>query len=165
MCPDIPCVPVCPTDALDENSVSKDGILDINLADMGVAVVDQQSCIAYWGIQCDACYRACPLLGEAITIDYVRNSRTGKHSFMKPVVHNDICTGCGMCEKACVTEKAAIYVLPRKVALGKAGDYYIKGWDKSDEKRLETATSKTTTTEISKDSAIDSLNSPMEDLY
>lgn len=165
MCPDIPCVPVCPTGALDEQSVTSNGELDINIADMGVAVVDDQSCIAFWGIQCDACYRACPLLGEAITIEYVRNKRTGKHSFMKPIVHNDVCTGCGLCEKACVTEKAAIYVLPREVALGKAGDYYIKGWDSSDEKRLENATEIKTTTEISKDSALDSLNSGMGDLY
>lgn len=165
MCTDIPCVPVCPTDALDitkvQNSKNK---LDIKKIDIGIAVVDSSSCIAFWGIQCDACYRACPLLGEAITIEYTKNERTGKHAFLKPVVNTDVCTGCGLCEKACVTEKAAIFVLPKKVALGKAGDYYIKGWDKNDEKRLEDATSEITKTEISKDSAIDSLNSGMEDL-
>ena len=63
-----------------------------------------------------------------------------------------------MCEHACVTEKASIFVLPKEVALGKAGDYYIKGWDKNDEKRLEHATSKTTKTELSKEKAVDSLN-------
>ena len=131
---------------------------------MGVAVIDDNSCIAFWGIQCDACYRACPLLGEAISIEYSKNERTGKHAFLKPVVHADVCTGCGLCEKACVTEKAAIFVLPRKVALGQAGNYYIKGWDKNDEKRLENATSNINTTKISEDSAIDSLNSGMEDL-
>ncbi|MBU3014108.1 ferredoxin-type protein NapG [Poseidonibacter lekithochrous] len=166
MCPDIPCVPVCPTDALDIFSVQNDKKeLDINKADMGVAVIDDNSCIAFWGIQCDACYRACPLLGEAISIEYTKNERTGKHAFLKPVVHADVCTGCGMCEKACVTDKAAIFVLPREIAEGKAGDYYIKGWDKNDEKRLENATNEKTRTEISKDSALDSLNSSMEDLY
>lgn len=165
MCPDIPCVPVCPTDALDITKVSKNNKLDINMADMGVAVVDSKNCIAFWGIQCDACYRACPILGEAITIEYTKNERTGKHAFMKPVVNSDYCTGCGLCEKACVTEKAAIYVLPREVALGKAGDYYIKGWDKKDEKRLENASEIKTTTELSKKSAVDSLNSGLEDLY
>ncbi|MDO8454435.1 MAG: ferredoxin-type protein NapG [Sulfurimonas sp.] len=158
MCPTIPCVPVCPTGALDEKSVTKDEKLDINIADMGIAVVDHNNCIAFWGIQCDACYRACPLLGVAITIEYSKNERTGKHAFMKPVVQSESCTGCGMCERACVTEKAAIFVLPREVALGRAGDHYIKGWDKNDEKRLENATSKTTTTEISKETAVDSLN-------
>jgi len=158
MCTDIPCVPVCPTNALDEKLVSTDGVLDINSAEMGVAVVDDQSCIAFWGIQCDACYRACPILGQAITIEYQKNDRTGKHSFMKPIVHADACTGCGLCERACVTEKAAIFVLPREVALGKAGNYYVKGWDKNDQNRVKDAKEIKTTTEISKKSAIDSLN-------
>ena len=83
---------------------------------------------------------------------------------MKPVVHSDVCTGCGLCEKACVTEKASIFVLPREVALGRAGDYYIKGWDKNDEKRLENAKSIITTTERSKNKAVDTLNSGLEDL-
>jgi len=165
MCVDIPCVPVCPTNALNIRKVQNiEKELDINRAQMGVAVVDDSSCIAFWGIQCDACYRACPLLGKAITIEYTKNERTGKHAFLKPIVHPDICTGCGLCEKACVTEKAAIFVLPRKVALGKVGDYYVKGWDKKDEQRIENATSQTTQTQINKKSAIDSLNSGMEDL-
>ena len=165
MCPDIPCVPVCPTGALDESSVSTDGVLDINIADMGLAVIDDNSCIAFWGIQCDACYRACPLLGEAITIEYSKNERTGKHAFMKPVVVPDICTGCGMCEQACVTEKPAIFVLPREVAEGRAGNYYIKGWDKEDEKRLENAEAIHTKTKLSEKSAMDSLNDGLGDLY
>ena len=165
MCPDIPCVPVCPTGALDESSVTTDGVLDINIADMGVAVIDANSCIAFWGIQCDACYRACPLLGEAIIIEYSKNERTGKHAFMKPIIVPDICTGCGMCEQACVTEKPAVFILPREVAEGKAGDYYIKGWDKEDEKRLENAKEIKTTTKLSEKSAMDSLNDGLEDLY
>jgi ferredoxin-type protein NapG len=158
MCPDIPCVPVCPTDALDITKVSTDGKLNINQAQMGVAVLDTKNCIAFWGIQCDACYRACPLLDVAIKLDYQKNERTGKHAFLKPVVDSDFCTGCGLCERACVTEKASIFVLPREVALGKAGDYYIKGWDKNDEKRLENATSVFEKTDINKRKAIDSLN-------
>ena len=165
MCPDIPCVPVCPTGALDVASVTTNDKLDINISDMGVAVVDDESCIAFWGIQCDACYRACPLFGTAITIEYQQNERTGKHAFMKPIVHADACTGCGMCEHACVTEKPAIFILPRETATGKAGSYYIKGWDKSDEKRLEDATEIETVTELSKESATDSLNGSLEDLY
>ncbi len=165
MCPDIPCVPVCPTGALDESSVTTDGVLDINIADMGVAVIDDNSCIAFWGIQCDACYRACPLLGEAITIEYSKNERTGKHAFMKPIIQPDVCTGCGMCEQACVTEKPAIFILPREMAQGRAGDYYIKGWDKEDEKRLENAQAISTKTRLSEKSAMDTLNDGLEDLY
>lgn len=162
MCPDIPCVPVCPSSALDESSVTTDGELDINIARMGLAVINKETCIAFWGIQCDACYRACPILGEAISVEYTKNDRTGKHAFLTPIVHADACTGCGLCEKACVTEKPAIFVLPREVSMGKVGDCYIKGWDESDEKRLESAGEIKTKTDISKKSAIDSLNSDME---
>lgn len=165
MCPDIPCVPVCPTKALSQETLLKDNKLDINLAKMGVAIVDSKNCIAFWGIQCDACYRACPLLGQAITVEYSKNERTGKHAFMKPVVNVDVCTGCGLCEKACVTQKASIFVLPLEVALGYAGDHYIKGWDKADEKRLHGAKSETTTTNLSKEKAINSLNEDVKDLY
>jgi len=137
MCEDIPCVPVCPTEALDVRKVTNSkGELDPTMMDMGLAVVDVNSCIAYWGIQCDACYRACPLLDVAIKLVYDRNSRTGKHAFLKPEVVMNACTGCGMCEQACVTEKAAIFVLPRSVALGKPGDHYVKGWDTNDQQRV-----------------------------
>jgi len=158
MCVDIPCVPVCPTGALDEESVTTNNELDINIAKMGTAIVDSKNCIAFWGIQCDACYRACPLLDKAIYLEYEKNERTGKHAFLKPIVDSDFCTGCGLCEHACVTEKPAIIVLPRDVALGAVGDHYIKGWDKKDEQRLKNAHSQTTTTEISKEKAVDSLN-------
>ena len=142
MCVDVPCVPVCPTTALDITKIIPEGKenipenMDVNLSDMGVAVIDEKSCIAFWGIQCDACYRACPLINDALFLDFERNERTGKHAFLKPVINPDVCTGCGMCEHACVTEKAAIFVLPRKVAEGKAGNFYIKGWEKNDEDRM-----------------------------
>jgi len=141
MCVDIPCVPICPTQALDLSLVStlKDSrnVLDINMSRMGVAVVDQENCLAYLGIRCEACYRACPLIDKAITIEYKHNERTGKHAHLLPIVHNNICTGCGKCEKACITEKATITVLPRDAVLGFIGSNYIKGWEESDEKRIE----------------------------
>lgn len=168
MCEDIPCVPVCPTGALDTASVQSEKagemVWDIRKMKMGVAVVDVKSCIAFWGIQCDACYRACPLLDEAIYLEYEKNERTGKHAYLKPVVDTDVCTGCGLCERACVTEEPAIFVLPSEVALGKVGDHYIKGWESEDEARLDNVEAEITTTEISKQSAIDSLND-MGDLF
>ncbi len=136
MCQDVPCVEVCPTNALSPSRLQTDGKMDINKAKMGVAVVDDKSCIAYWGIQCDACYRACPLLGKAIKIEYAQNQRTGKHAFLLPSVDPDFCTGCGLCEKACVTKKAAIRVLPLDLVRGEVGEHYVKGWDKNDEARL-----------------------------
>ncbi|NCD12316.1 MAG: ferredoxin-type protein NapG [Epsilonproteobacteria bacterium] len=167
MCTDIPCVPVCPTGALNEHAVSRvvEGKkeLDITKSRMGLAVVDVESCIAFWGIQCDACYRACPIMDSAINLEYRRNERTGKHAYLVPIVNSTMCTGCGLCEHACVTEKAAIHVLPLEVAKGAIGGHYIKGWDASDEKRLETQSSDVTThTKRSEKSAQDYLNADEE---
>jgi ferredoxin-type protein NapG len=166
MCDDIPCVPVCPTGSLDIKKVTnpESGEMDIRMMDMGLAVVDPNSCIAFWGIQCDACYRACPLMDEAIRLEYDRNTRTGKHAFLKPVVDMNACTGCGLCEKACVTEKPAIFILPRKFALGKPGAHYVKGWDKKDQQRVSERvnTDVTTHDERSKENPMDYLNKGLE---
>jgi len=150
MCKDIPCVPVCPTGALDKSLVSEkdeggEMRLNINMAKMGLAVIDRETCIAYAGIQCDACYRNCPLIDKAITVDYTRNERTGKHAILAPVVHGSACTGCGLCEKACVTQKASIFILPREIAMGESSSRYVKGWDPRDEVRLKDVTEDVTT--------------------
>jgi len=164
MCKDIPCVPACPTGSLDKTLVSdKDESgelrLNINLAQMGLAVIDRETCIAYAGIQCDACYRACPFIDKAITVDYTRNIRTGKHAMRAPVVHSKACTGCGLCEKACVTRKASIFILPREIAMGESSERYIKGWDERDEERMKDVTEKVTTeTPRSSKDPIDYLN-------
>ena len=164
MCRDIPCTVACPTGALAPSLVSENdeqgkARLNINRAKIGLAVIDRETCIAYWGIQCDACYRACPLIDKAVTIEYMKNERTGKHTIMAPVVHSDHCTGCGICEHACVTKKASIFVLPRELAMGESSDRYIRGWDSADEERMQDLSEETTTvTPRSEKSALDYLN-------
>lgn len=164
MCRDIPCAAACPTGALDRELVTeRDGqgkaVLNINKARIGLAVIDRETCIAYWGIQCDACYRSCPVIDKAITVDYARNDRTGKHAVLGPVVHSEHCTGCGMCERACVTKKASIFVLPRRIAMGESSDRYIRGWDAEDERRIPEAPEETrTVTPRSSKSPTDYLN-------
>jgi ferredoxin-type protein NapG len=127
MCEDIPCVAACPTNALDHD------LTDIRDADMGLAVVvDQESCIAFQGLRCEVCFNICPIRGEAITLDYRHNPRSGKHALFIPVVHSDQCTGCGKCEEACILEEAAIKVLPRHLAQGRIGDHYRLGWEQKE---------------------------------
>jgi ferredoxin-type protein NapG len=124
MCEDIPCVKACPTGALDPE------LTDIDQARMGVAVlIDQENCLNFLGLRCDVCYRVCPLIDEAITLEPQHNARTGAHSRFIPVVHSDRCTGCGKCERSCVLEEAAIKVLPEWIAKGELGRHYRLGWE------------------------------------
>lgn len=124
MCEDIPCVAACPTGALDKD------LEDIDNAKMGVAVlVGHESCLNYLGLRCDVCYRVCPLLDEAITLEAQHNLRTEAHTSFIPVVHSDKCTGCGKCEGSCVLPESAIKVLPERLAKGRVGEHYRLGWE------------------------------------
>lgn len=123
MCDDIPCVKACPTGALDHS------LTDIGKSRMGLAVlVDQETCLNFLGLRCDICYRVCPVIDKAITLDPQHNERTGKHTRFIPVVHSDACTGCGKCEKACPLKVAAIKVFPAALAKGEANEHYQIGW-------------------------------------
>ncbi len=124
MCEDIPCVKACPTGALDH------GLVDIDKAKMGTAVlVDEENCLNFLGLRCDVCYRDCPVIDKALTLELESNPRTHKHAIFRPTVHAADCTGCGKCEKSCVLEEAAIKVLPLKVARGELGRHYRLGWE------------------------------------
>jgi len=127
MCEDIPCVAACPTGALSHE------LTNIDNAKMGVAVVvGRETCLNLLGLRCDVCYRVCPLINKAISLERRPNPRTGKHAILEPIVHADACTGCGKCEKACVLDEAAIRVLPMKLATGKIGDHYRLGWEEKE---------------------------------
>ncbi len=131
MCEDIPCVVACPSGALDKE------LTNIDDAKMGTAVlIDHETCLNWLGLRCDVCYRVCPLIDEAITLDVIHNQRTGVHAKFIPTVHSDVCTGCGKCEEACVLDEAAIKVVPTTLAKGELGHHYRLGW-KEEEKAGE----------------------------
>ncbi|WP_240482035.1 ferredoxin-type protein NapG [Ruegeria marisrubri] len=125
MCEDIPCVAACPTGALDK---SLDNIDD---AKMGVAVlIDEENCLNALGLRCDVCYRVCPVIDAAITLELAHNERSGHHAIFMPTVHADKCTGCGKCEKSCVLPgESAIKVLPMRIARAEAAEHYKLGWE------------------------------------
>ncbi|MEN8217977.1 MAG: ferredoxin-type protein NapG [Pseudomonadota bacterium] len=123
MCEHIPCVKACPTGALEPE------LTNINDARMGLAVLsDQETCLNFLGLRCDVCYRVCPLIDEAITLDMQHNRRSGKHALFLPVVHSEYCTGCGKCERTCVLEVAAIKVFPKPLVKAELGEHYRLGW-------------------------------------
>ncbi|MGD2113213.1 MAG: ferredoxin-type protein NapG [Gammaproteobacteria bacterium] len=121
MCADIPCVAACPTGALDHD------LQDIDAARMGLAVIDIEHCLSWQGLRCEICFRECPLQGKAITVEH-HPRRLSRHAMFVPLVHSDACTGCGICEKACPTEQAAIRVLQPGLVQGRIGDHYRLGW-------------------------------------
>jgi ferredoxin-type protein NapG len=121
MCEDIPCQAACPTGALDP------GLKDIDDSRMGLAVIDIENCLSWQGLRCEICHRECPLQGRAISVEH-HQRKLSKHAMFVPVVHSDHCTGCGICEKACPTDEAAIRVLPPELVQGRIGEHYRLGW-------------------------------------
>jgi ferredoxin-type protein NapG len=75
------------------------------------------------------CYRVCPAIDKAITLELQHNERTAKHAMFLPTVHSDKCTGCGKCEASCVLDVAAIKIFPIKLAKGETGAHYRLGWE------------------------------------
>jgi len=125
MCPDIPCVPPCPTGALSKQ------LKDINKARMGLAVIDEENCLSWIGLRCEVCYRVCPVKGKAITVEN-HPRQISKHAMFVPLVRAEHCTGCGLCEQACPTQIAAIRILNPTLVQGKIGDHYRLGWKRED---------------------------------
>lgn len=121
MCQDIPCLKACPTGAIDP------ALKDINDSRMGLAVIDIENCLSWQGLRCEICFRECPLQGKAITTEH-HPRRISKHAMFVPLVHSSACTGCGICEKACPTQKAAIRVVQPDLVQGQIGDHYRLGW-------------------------------------
>lgn len=109
MCEDIPCAAACPTDALSKE------LTNINDADMGVAVLTGvDTCYSVTGVaHCRACYLACPIKDVAISME---KTQSDGRTYFEPTVYSEHCTGCGKCEKDCVTLEASIKVLPRNLA-------------------------------------------------
>ena len=124
MCDDIPCV-----EGLPYRRAAEEPHEDRERQDGRGGLVGRETCLNLQGLRCDVCYRVCPVIDKAITLEMTHNARTQKHAMFEPVVHADACTGCGKCEKSCVLEEAAIKVLPVKLAKGEMGKHYKLGWE------------------------------------
>lgn len=92
------CTEVCPSGALQPILKRIDQIRD-NVR-MGVAHIDFNLCYSYNNYTCGTCVHACPLQGVAI--------KSGL--WERPVLNEDACIGCGLCERACIRYPQAIRV-------------------------------------------------------
>ncbi len=90
MCPDTPCVPVC-----------EPGVLSFALPrKMADALIQEHDCLAHQDTFCTICLEHCPVEG-AITFE---NN--------VPIIHQETCTGCGVCQHVCPAPVNAIMILP-----------------------------------------------------
>lgn len=98
MCDDLPCISACPETALMPVASPAE-------VKMGYAILDQAKCMAYGDSFCQQCVLDCPIPGA---ITQVKD---------RPVIHKDICTGCGVCLKSCntVNTPVAIKIKPQMV--------------------------------------------------
>lgn len=87
VCEDIPCAAACPTGAL---LLPADGWARIS---MGRLELVPERCIAFHGVACGVCARACPVGEEALALD----------AEGRPILKAEGCVGCGVCVRACVT--------------------------------------------------------------
>jgi ferredoxin-type protein NapG len=94
MCDGQPCMPACPSGALQ--------ITMPDLIDMGTANYFDQTCLRFNGEECTMCVDHCPVGPRALEV--IDGWIT---------VHEEGCTGCGMCQNNCPTDPKSIIVIPK----------------------------------------------------
>jgi MauM/NapG family ferredoxin protein len=92
VCDDMPCAAACPTDALEVPERLWEGY---RLASLELV---PERCIAFQGVQCGVCARACPIGDDAMSLD----------DKGRPVIKVEGCVGCGVCVRACVTAPSSL---------------------------------------------------------
>ena len=103
------CGQVCPTEAIQPLALEEKQEIKI-----GLATVDITRCLPYaYGRECIICEEHCPVPTKAIYfVEREVELRDGTTRTVKqPQVDPDLCTGCGVCEWACIfQDRAAIRV-------------------------------------------------------
>ena len=60
--------------------------------------LEPERCIAFQGIECGVCARACPLGEKALALD----------AEGRPVIKREGCVGCGVCVRACTSTPVSL---------------------------------------------------------
>lgn len=90
MCEDTPCIPVCEPMVLRRELPLK----------MATVRVDVTTCLAHQSSFCTVCSEQCPVDGAISVL----------HG--KPLIHEEACTGCGVCQHVCPAPSNAILLMP-----------------------------------------------------
>ncbi len=101
------CGQACPTQAIAQLPLEKKKIVKL-----GRAEIDKTKCLA-WAKheECLVCEEHCPIPDKAIK---VFEDNVDGAVVLKPVVDNDLCIGCGICQSTCPARPdRAIVVNPR----------------------------------------------------
>lgn len=96
LCDDWPCVQSCEPAAL--RMVEPQAEESVSLPVLARVSIDTNTCLPFLGPECGACAGSCPV-PEALTWDSER-----------PVINDEVCTGCALCRQACILEPKAILV-------------------------------------------------------
>ena len=99
-CADMPCAAACPTDALTVPAGGWEGVR------LGRLALDPERCIAFQGVTCGVCARACPVGERALALD----------DRGRPVIRAEGCVGCGTCVTACVTLPSSLALTPLEIS-------------------------------------------------
>lgn len=94
LCSSLACMNSCPSGALQ--------LVPLPEIDMGTAQWNEHLCVRSHGEECTACIDHCPVGTTALEL--IDN---------RIVVHEDHCTGCGVCEQNCPTDPKSIVVMPK----------------------------------------------------
>ena len=102
LCADWPCVGACEPNALKLNALKlpeqDDGPppMPVKLA---LARINTTTCLPYSGPECGACADSCPTPGAMVW-----------EGGLRPVIIEEICTGCALCRQTCIVDIKAIKI-------------------------------------------------------
>ena len=101
------CQLVCPNFAIPEQTLEEK-----QRAVIGIALIDEKRCVVFAeDTNCLVCEELCPVPEKAIKILEKTKLVNDEETILRyPIMDNDICIGCGICEANCPTTPHSITV-------------------------------------------------------